>query len=60
MAVTTASLMVNDGSSAAPQAAVGEQAGGAEHHDQEKNQSGMRNGPRRDIETAHRALPLTA
>ena len=45
---------------AAPQAAVGEQAGGAEHHDQEKNQSGMRNGPRRDIETAHRALPLTA
>jgi hypothetical protein len=57
MAVTTTSLMVNDGSSPRPRAAVGEQAGGTEHHDQKKNQSGMRNGPRRDIETAHRALP---
>jgi len=57
MAVTTTSLMVNERIFAAPQAAVGEQAGGAEHHDQKKNQSGMRNGPRRDIETAHRALP---
>ena len=43
---------------AAAETAVGEQAGGAEHHDQKQHQGGMRYGPGRDIETAHGALPL--